>query len=47
VIGRYDRETIECGHTMEEHSLERLWPIIVSRLGKAGLAVVERPERLR
>jgi hypothetical protein len=43
VLGRYDRETIECSHTMEAHSLERLWPIIVSRLHKAGLAVVERP----
>jgi hypothetical protein len=43
VMGRYDRETIECSHTMEEHSLERLWPIIKSRLQKAGLTVVERP----
>jgi hypothetical protein len=43
VVGRYDRETIECSHTMEEHSLGRLWPIIVSRLQKAGLSVVDRP----
>jgi hypothetical protein len=42
VIGRYDRETIECSHTMEAHSLARSWPIIVSRLGKAGLVVVPR-----
>jgi hypothetical protein len=43
VVGRYDRETIECRHTMEAHSLDRLWPIIVSRLAKAGLSVVARP----
>ena len=43
VLGRYDRETIGCSHTMEAHSLERLWPIIVSRLHKAGLVIVERP----
>ena len=43
VVGRFDRETIECRHTMEEHSLARLWPIVVSRLEKAGLAVVARP----
>ena len=43
VIGRYDRETIECGHTMESHSLARHWPIVLSRLSTAGLAVVERP----
>jgi hypothetical protein len=42
VIGRFDRETIECGHTMEEHSLARHWSVIVSRLAKAGLAVVAR-----
>jgi len=29
---------------MDEHSLARLWPIILSRLAKAGLAVVPRPE---
>jgi hypothetical protein len=43
VLGRYDRETIECTHTMEAQSLERLWPIVVSRLEKAGLTVVPRP----
>jgi len=43
VVGRFDRETIECRHTMEAHSLGRLWPIVVSRLQKAGLAVVARP----
>jgi hypothetical protein len=40
VIGRQDRETILCTHTMDEHSLARHWPVIVSRLGKAGLSVV-------
>lgn len=40
VVGRHDRETILCRHTMDEHSLGRLWPIIVSRLQKAGLGVV-------
>ena len=43
VVGRFDRETIECSHTMDEHSLGPHWPVIVSRLGKAGLRVVERP----
>jgi hypothetical protein len=43
VVGRYDRETIECDHTMEAHSLGRVWPILVSRLGKSGLAIVPRP----
>jgi hypothetical protein len=43
VIGRFDRETIECVHTMEAHSLSRHWPVLVSRLEKAGLAVVDRP----
>jgi hypothetical protein len=43
VIGRYDRETIECGHTMAAHSLSRHWPILLSRLDKAGLTVVDRP----
>jgi hypothetical protein len=43
VIGRFDRETIECAHTMEEHSLARHWPIVVGRLTGAGLAVVEKP----
>ena len=44
VVGRYDRETILCSHTMDEHSLGRHWPVIKSRLQKAGLAIVERPE---
>lgn len=43
VVGRFDRETIECRHTMDERSLARHWPIILSRLGKEGLSVVERP----
>ena len=45
VLGRYNRDTIECEHTMDEHSLRRHWPIIVSRLEKAGLTVVDRPGR--
>ncbi len=44
VVGRFDRETIEVQHTMSEQSLARHWPVIVSRLEKAGLAVVPRPE---
>jgi hypothetical protein len=44
VVGRHDRETILCTHTMDEHSLARQWPIILSRLAKAGLTVVQRPE---
>jgi hypothetical protein len=43
VVGRYNRDTIECRHTMQAHSLSRHWPVIVSRLSKAGLAVVPRP----
>jgi hypothetical protein len=43
VVGRYDRETIECLHTMDEHSYGRHWPVIVSRLEKAGLSVTLRP----
>ncbi len=43
VIGRFDRDTIECDHTMEAQSLARHWPIVLSRLGKAGLVVVDRP----
>jgi hypothetical protein len=43
VVGRFDRETIECSHTMDAHSLARHWPVLVSRLAKAGLAVVPRP----
>jgi hypothetical protein len=45
VVGRFDRETIECRHTMEAQSLARHWPVILSRLEKAGLVVVERPTR--
>ena len=44
VVGRFDRETIECRHTMDDHSLFRHWPVILSRLHAAGLQVVERPE---
>ena len=40
VVGRQDRETILCTHTMDDHSLARLWPVIESRLEKAGLSVV-------
>ncbi len=43
VVGRHDRETIECTHTMDKHNLTRHWSIIVSRLSKAGLSVVDRP----
>ncbi len=43
VVGRFDRETIECRHGMDEHSMARHWPIVLSRLSKAGLSVVERP----
>jgi hypothetical protein len=39
VVGRQDRETILCTHTMDEHSLARHWPVIVSRLHKAGLSL--------
>lgn len=38
VVGRYDRERIECRHTMDETSYARLWPILASRLAKAGLS---------
>ena len=44
VEGRHDRGTILCTHTMDEHSLGRHWAIITSRLSKAGLAVVPRPD---
>jgi hypothetical protein len=43
VVGRFDRATILCSHTMDEHSLRRHWPVIKSRLEKAGLVLVERP----
>jgi hypothetical protein len=42
VVGRQDRETILCTHTMDEHSLARHWPVILSRLEKAGLSVEKR-----
>jgi hypothetical protein len=45
VLGRFDRETIECDHTMDAHSYGRHWPVIVSRLAKARLRVVARPGR--
>jgi hypothetical protein len=44
VVGRHDRETILCTHTMDGHSLARHWPVIMSRLAKARLAVVSRPQ---
>jgi len=40
VVGRFDRDTIECQHTMDGHSYRRHWPVIASRLEKAGLVVV-------
>ena len=43
VVGRFDRETIECVHTMDEHSYARHWPVLLSRLEKAGLSVCPRP----
>jgi hypothetical protein len=43
VVGRHDRETILCMHTMDERSLARHWPVILSRLEKAGLKVARRP----
>jgi hypothetical protein len=43
VVGRFDRETIECRHTMDAHSFARHWPVILSRLAKEGLSVVPRP----
>jgi hypothetical protein len=42
VVGRQDRDTILCIHTMDEHSLARHWPVIVSRLEKAGLSICPR-----
>lgn len=42
VIGRFDRDTIECQHTMDGHSYRRHWPVIASRLERAGLVVVAR-----
>lgn len=46
VVGRYDREAIECIHTMDAHSLQRYWPVLVSRIEKAGLIVVQRPPQV-
>jgi hypothetical protein len=46
VIGRFDRETIECRHTMSDQSMTRHWPVLLSRLEKAGLVVVDRPNSL-
>ncbi len=43
VVGRFDRETIECAHTMNAHGFGRHWAVLVSRLEKAGLRVVPRP----
>lgn len=43
VIGRYDRDLIECGHTMSSQSYARHWPVLLSRLEKAGLKVIDRP----
>jgi len=43
VVGRFDRDTIECVHTMDQHSFGRHWPILLSRFEKAWLTVVPRP----
>ncbi len=43
VVGRFDRETIECRHTMSAQSLRRHWPVLMSRLEKEGLTVIDRP----
>jgi hypothetical protein len=40
VVGRFDRETIEVRHTMDERSFARFWPVLQSRLSKAGLHIV-------
>jgi hypothetical protein len=39
VVGRSDRETIECSHAMDAHSFRRHWPVILSRLDSAGLSI--------
>ncbi len=44
VVGRFDRDTIECIHTMSAQSARRHWPVVFSRLENAGLVVVPRPE---
>jgi hypothetical protein len=46
-MGREDRETIVCTHTMDGHSFLRHWPVIKSRLAKAGLAIVPGPAQDR
>lgn len=43
VVGRHDRRTIACSHTMDAHSFARHWPVILSRLEKAGLRATHRP----
>jgi len=43
VIGRYDRQIIECGHTMSTQSRARHWPVLLSRFEKAGIVVVDPP----
>jgi hypothetical protein len=43
VVGRHDRETIACMHTMDARSYARHWPVLLSRLDKAGLQVAPRP----
>jgi hypothetical protein len=43
VVGRHDRRTIACAHTMDARSFARHWPVLVSRLDKAGLHVAARP----
>jgi hypothetical protein len=43
VVGRHDRRTIACVHTMDGRSLARHWPVLVSRLDKAGLRVETSP----
>jgi len=43
VLGRHDRETIVCTHTMDARSFSRHWPVLLSRLEKAGLRAVRRP----
>jgi len=44
VMGRHDRETIACSHTMDAHSFARHWPVILSRLEKAGLRTAPPPQ---
>jgi hypothetical protein len=39
VVGRFDRDRIECRHTMDSHSFARHWPVIRSRLDAAGLSL--------